>query len=82
MSLYPNPNNGDFNVLIRTASTEGQLGTLDIINFNGAIIHSAALDIHSGFNLFPVQESLSPGMYFFRFIADNQNEQRIKFVVR
>ena len=82
ISLYPNPNNGDFNVVIRTESTEGQLGTLDIINFNGATIHSAALDIHSGFNLYPVQESLSPGMYFLRIVTENQNEQRIKFVVR
>ncbi len=82
INLYPNPNNGDFNVVIRTESTEDQLGTLDIINFNGATIHSAALDIHSGSNLYPVHESLSPGMYFLRIVAENQNEQRIKFVVR
>ena len=82
ISLYPNPNNGDFNVVIRTESTEGQLGTLDIINFNGAIIHSTELDIQSGFNLYPVQKGLSPGMYFLRIVTDNQNEQRIKFVVR
>ena len=82
INIYPNPNTGDFNVIIRAKDSGDYFAKLDIINTNGSIVHRLDLDIHSGINVYSIREGLSSGIYFIRVVSDTQNEQRIKFVVR
>lgn len=61
--LYPNPNNGDFNVII--SSPFQQSAQLGVFSSEGKLIYNKKLDLIFGENLFPIaMESISTGIYF------------------
>jgi hypothetical protein len=61
--LYPNPNNGDFNVTI--SSPVQKSAQITLFSSEGKLIQDEQVDLTFGENLFPISlESISTGIYF------------------
>lgn len=62
--LYPNPNNGNFTVLLPSNNCSS---VVEIVSAGGALVFSE--EITAGTTQLSLQEKLSPGMYFLRVIS-------------
>lgn len=61
--LYPNPNNGDFNITV--SSPFQKSAQIAIYSSEGKLIQNKNVDLIFGENLFPISlESISTGIYF------------------
>lgn len=70
--LYPNPNNGEFNVLY---NIDAQLTnvTINIIDINGRLVYEHKLDTESNMSNFNTN-NLKNGVYHFTIIDANNNQ--------
>jgi hypothetical protein len=61
--LYPNPTNGDFNVIIN--SNAQKAGQISVFSPDGKLVEDKTIQLIFGENLFPISlESRSTGIYF------------------
>ncbi len=64
MKVYPNPNDGNFNVDLFTSDAAGE-SILKITNSKGQIIYTKNIDVMAGNNMYLIKElNLAPGIYF------------------
>jgi hypothetical protein len=64
-NLYPNPNNGNFNINMTTENTE-EVAQVTIINVLGQVVSSIAIPNNNGVINSEVNANLSTGIYFVR----------------
>jgi uncharacterized membrane protein len=79
LTVYPNPNYGDFNLSVR--STESTSTTFIIFNNLGAEVWSYTTTLNEGLNTIPVQLQLAKGMYNVNMISA-KGTQTQRFVVK
>ena len=64
-NVYPNPNNGNFNINMTTENTE-EVAQVTIINVLGQVVSSIAIPNNNGVINSEVNANLSTGIYFVR----------------
>ena len=70
--LYPNPNNGDFNVTV--SSPLQKSAQLAIYSSEGKLIQNKNVNLTFGENLFPIYlDSISTGIYFVQLTLGSEN---------
>lgn len=74
ISLYPNPNNGQFNVTI------GEAGTLLIYNGLGQLIYNERIT-NSGTKTLALPQ-VESGVYYIRFTNEQQQTEQLRFVIQ
>jgi len=68
LSLYPNPNAGQFNL---TYAANPEYGTLEVHDLNGRLVHSEQVAPWSTFKSVQLEEGLANGLYQSRLVFDN-----------
>jgi hypothetical protein len=79
LTVYPNPNNGEFNLSIQ--STERLITTFTIYNNIGAEVWSYTTTLNNGLNTIPAQLQLAKGMYNVS-MQNNKGIQTQRFIVK
>jgi hypothetical protein len=70
--LYPNPNNGDFNVTVTSPLQKS--AQITIYSSEGKLIQNKNVDLTFGENLFPIYlDSISTGIYFVQLTLGSEN---------
>ncbi|MBL4593366.1 MAG: T9SS type A sorting domain-containing protein, partial [Flavobacteriales bacterium] len=77
--LYPNPNNGTFNLNIE--NYDAKTLSLEIVNVMGVIVATDELNIVKGDYTGTIDYNLAPGMYFLKLTKGKQMKA-IRFVVK
>jgi hypothetical protein len=73
LNVYPNPNDGNFNLDLKTNSSFQQSLMIEIIDINGKIVKKYSAKTESGFYTKHFSESnLAGGIYTLRVIANNK----------
>ena len=62
-SVYPNPSNGSFNIVLNDARIIGD-AMIQIIDTKGHVILSKPVEVKNGINMFIMNEFISSGMYY------------------
>lgn len=65
-SIYPNPNNGNFEI----RSSGANVSSFEVLNVSGQLISSVALNLPSG-GAYSFNQNLSEGIYFVRLFTDS-----------
>jgi len=73
-AIYPNPNNGIFNILLPNGWNSAQI---IISNANGTQVYNAPVYSPT----FPMQLQLQPGLYFIQFISNGQTVSQTFIVI-
>jgi hypothetical protein len=78
---YPNPSNETFNVVLKDKELEGA-SKLIIRDNNAKELYQISIEVKEGLNLFVVDKSLTPGLYFIEVVSADQERQTTKHVVK
>jgi len=78
---YPNPSNETFNVVLKDKGLEGA-SKLIIRDNNAKELYQISIEVKEGLNLFVVDKSLTPGLYFIEVVSADQERQTTKHVVK
>ena len=62
-SIFPNPSSGSFQVMLNNSDIVGQ-AEMNIVDTKGNRVFMKSIDVKSGINMFVVNESLAPGIYY------------------
>lgn len=76
-SLYPNPNNGEFNI---NYSGDSEKMLVEVLNLNGQLIYSEQLSVNNG-STHTLDLDLAGGVYNIRMISDNGVQDVKRFIV-
>jgi hypothetical protein len=62
-SIFPNPSSGSFQVMLNNSDIVGQ-AEMNIVDTKGNKVFMKSIDVKSGINMFVINESLAPGIYY------------------
>ena len=79
-SVFPNPGNGQFHVVINNTEIEG-LARINIVDAKGGIVFRKPIEVNSGINMFVVNQNLSPGLYFINLENESNTTHVVKYCV-
>jgi hypothetical protein len=82
MTLYPNPNNGEFNVLITSSNEEATPVMIEVINLMGQVVATSIAPEHSGISdiHISIPGGVASGVYILR-ARTNTTELTKKFII-
>lgn len=81
LTVYPNPNSGTFNVVIKSTENLGQ-SVLEIIDLNGKVIESRLVNITNGVNTIYIEDSeLKRGTYFISVKTEEERFKPVKLTI-
>jgi hypothetical protein len=78
---YPNPSGNEFQVVVNNKEILGAC-TLNIVDVHGKVIDQRSIDMKDGINLFVINETLNPGIYFLNITNGIKSTQVIKHAVK
>ena len=81
LTLFPNPNTGDFSLQIESTNGIQEIYTLEVFSPIGALIHSEQLEIANSLNKQMHFEHLSKGVYFIR-LSSKLSNLNARFIVQ
>lgn len=81
VTTYPNPSGSNFNLLANNLSFSGE-SELKIFDSRGFAVISRTIEIKDGINLFVIDETLSPGIYFISISNGEKNSEVVKHIVK
>lgn len=81
VTVYPNPNSGAFNILIRSENTEAENSQLDIVDTRGSIVKKRNILLNEGINIYAINTKLKPGVYYVKVTSENLQIQPLKFTI-
>jgi hypothetical protein len=82
MTLYPNPNNGEFNVLITSSNEEATPVMIEVINLMGQVVATSIAPEHYGISdiHISIPGGVASGVYILR-ARTNTTELTKKFII-
>jgi hypothetical protein len=78
---YPNPSGNEFQVVVNNKEILGAC-TLNIVDVHGKVIDQRSIDMKDGINMFVINETLNPGIYFLNITNGIKSTQVIKHAVK
>ena len=78
---YPNPSGNEFQVVVNNKEILGAC-TLNIVDVHGKVIDQRSIDMKDGINMFVINETLNPGIYFLNITNGLKSTQVIKHAVK
>jgi hypothetical protein len=66
---YPNPSAEAFNLIVKDKKMIGNCSVV-LRDNNGKIVHDLSIEVLDGLNLFVVNKSLNPGLYFIEVLHE------------
>ncbi len=80
-SVFPNPGDGQFNVVINNPEIEG-LASLSIFDSKGGLVFRKPIEVNSGINMFVVNQNMSAGLYFISIENESRTTNVVKYCVK
>jgi hypothetical protein len=80
-SSFPNPSGQAFQVIVNNKELFGS-GTLNIVDSKGTIVNKIDVELKDGINMFVVNETLAPGIYFINIINGSKSTEVIRHAVK
>lgn len=81
VSIYPNPNQGKFNVILNTVNSIGQC-QLNITDSKGSLILDKTVNTKKGTNLYPINGlNVTPGVYYLTISNTTGFKETIKLII-
>jgi hypothetical protein len=78
---YPNPSAETFNLIVKDSKMIGNCSVI-LRDNNGKIVHDFSIQVLDGLNLFVVNKTLNPGLYFIEVLNQNGHLITKKHVVK
>ena len=78
---YPNPSGNEFQVVVNNKEILGAC-TLNIVDVHGKVIDQRSIDMKDGINMFVINQTLNPGIYFLNITNGIKSTQVIKHAVK
>ena len=78
---YPNPSTETFNLIVKDSKMIGNCSVI-LRDNNGKIVHDFSIQVLDGLNLFVVNKTLNPGLYFIEVLHQNGHLITKKHVVK
>ena len=79
--VYPNPNNGAFNILFQSEDNTILGSILTIVNAHGVILYEQNIEIKPGTNIYAINASLNSGMYFVKINSGTTENKTLKLTI-
>jgi hypothetical protein len=80
-SSFPNPSGQAFQVIVNNKDLIGN-STLNIVDSKGTILNQLNVELKDGINMFVVNESLAPGIYFINITNGTKSTEVIRHAVK
>jgi len=80
-SSFPNPSGQAFQVIVNNKELIGN-SSLNIVDSKGTIVNQLNVELKDGINMFVVNESLAPGIYFINISNGTKSTEVIRHAVK
>jgi hypothetical protein len=80
-TALPNPSDGNFSIQLKNSQLEGD-SYLRIVDTKGVLVFGTPSYITKGINIFSINESLVPGMYYVSLTNGSHSTGTLRHVVR
>ena len=79
-SIYPNPSNESFNIVLNDARIIGD-AMIQIIDTKGNVVITKPVEVKNGINMFIMNEYISSGMYYINILNGTKSTRILKHTI-
>ena len=81
IQVFPNPNNGNFNIQFYSENSSITTSKMTIFNARGSVVSEKAFNINSGIHIISINENLKKGFYVINLEMEGIPFQPKRFIV-